>query len=129
MRLCEIRKLTNIHASSGAEFLEGMEPSKGPSRLFRRKKKRPQPVSKEESERDNNPTTLYHCKMCNKMIRGMGKLAFHMKTHAASAGAQAQKEKLAAHSAAGVDPSKLNTVEKRANLGPLQGILSSTGVI
>lgn len=49
MRLCEIRKLTNIHASSGAEFLEGMsEPSRGPSRLFRRKKKRPQAVSKEE---------------------------------------------------------------------------------
>ena len=61
--------------------------------------------------------------MCNKMIKGMGKLAYHMKTHAASAGAQAKKEKLAAHSAAGVDPSKLNTVEKRANLGPLQVLM------
>ena len=47
MRLCEIRKLTNIHASSGAEFLEGEPP--GPTRLFRRKKKRPaQPSVKEE---------------------------------------------------------------------------------
>ena len=73
-----------------------------------------------QAERDNNPLTEYNCKMCGQTIRGIGRLAHHMKTHAIGFGAKDNKDNIKPATNQPVDFNKLNTVEKRANLGPLQ---------